>query len=117
MAGGITAEYVSVNGLARAERTGNTSRSSEDGDRTRYQGGTHGWCVRESGRYASTWVVPQDGSLVPWIWDEAFFLAFIVKEGIRHVPQLPSVASLPGWTAGRRVTPPAGPETNKNNFE
>lgn len=33
-------------GRANRER----SRSSEDGDRTRYQGGTHQGCVAESGR-------------------------------------------------------------------
>ena len=35
-----------------------------DGDRTRYQGGAYEVCEK-SGRYAPTWVVPQDRSLVP----------------------------------------------------
>ena len=63
MDGGITAVRFPANGLARAERKAG-GLVVADGDRTRYQGGAYE--VREaSGRIASTWVVPQDVSLVP----------------------------------------------------
>ena len=63
MGGGITAVRFPANGLARAERKADGSVVA-DGDRTRYQGGAYE--VREArGRFAPTWVVPQDVSLVP----------------------------------------------------
>ena len=55
-------------GFRRMDLRGQSERPSgsvvADGDRTRYQGGAYE--VREaSGRFAPTWVVPQDVSLVP----------------------------------------------------
>ena len=55
-------------GFRRMDLRGQSERPAgsvvADGDRTRYQGGAYE--VREaSGRIASTWVVPQDFSLVP----------------------------------------------------
>ena len=75
MDGGITVADASGNGLGRAERTAD-SPVAADGDRTRYQGGAHGaLSVRgESGRCASTWVVPQDESLVPMMGRGFFIL-------------------------------------------
>ena len=68
--GGIAAESVPVNGLARAERTAKCPVAA-DGDRTRYQGGAYGctWneraFVRQLGWYRRMKVLSQIG-------DEAF---------------------------------------------
>ena len=57
---------------------GGENRSvAADGDRTRYQRGAHErTCARRAGAYASTWVVPQDGSLVPKKGQGFFILVF-----------------------------------------
>ena len=72
MDGGITAGELAANGLARAERTRREPSVVADGDRTRYQGGAYEVCEM-SGRYASTWVVPQDPKSCP-NGDKAFFV-------------------------------------------
>ena len=65
MAGGITAEYVSVNGLARAERTGSDPAVAKTGTAPVIRAARVKGAWQRAGAYASTWVVPQDESLVP----------------------------------------------------
>jgi len=47
-----------------------------DGDSARYQGSIRDLRMKESGRFAPIWVVPQDMMLLSLVWDRSFFVFY-----------------------------------------
>ena len=95
-----------ANGLVRAGRKRPRPKVVPDGARTRYPGGAHSCARNERAFYTSTWVVPQDGSLVPNVGDEAFlFFKPYIPGGKRYETLHQTMATLNFTNASQSLRP------------